>query len=158
MDMASEFQIDRDRGKKDARQQLAGLRERWPLAFPANPQDIRPLAIGAAREIATAMGWSIPYTLGVLSRWKMAPDYCEAVLAYDRRIGLDGAPAEEVSAEAKELASKQLARRAAKKTAGASVPSEVTPEAAAAPRRETTPLTPEQLRARVRAGLLRRSA
>jgi hypothetical protein len=55
------------------------LREKWPLAFPARPHDIRPLAIGAAGEIAAAMGWSLPYTLGVLSRWKMATAYCRAV-------------------------------------------------------------------------------
>jgi hypothetical protein len=57
------------------------------------------LAIGAAREIAAAMGWSIPYTLGVLGGWKMAPVYCQAVLCHDQRIALDGAPAETVDAQ-----------------------------------------------------------
>ena len=80
-DMSSEHHIDRKRGTKDARQQLALLREKWPVAFPAEPEGVRPLAIGAAREIASAMGWSLPYTLGVLARWKMAPAYCRAVLA-----------------------------------------------------------------------------
>jgi hypothetical protein len=42
------------------------LREKWPLAFTVKQQDVRPLAIGATREIAAAMGWSLPYTLGVL--------------------------------------------------------------------------------------------
>jgi hypothetical protein len=27
-------------------------------------QEVRPLVLGAAREIAAAMGWSLPYTLG----------------------------------------------------------------------------------------------
>jgi sRNA-binding protein len=61
------------------------------------------------------MGWSLPYTLGVLGRWKMAAVYCQAVLAHDQRIALDGAPAETVDAEAKDLAAKQLAKLAARK-------------------------------------------
>ena len=69
------------------------------------------------------MGWSVPYTIGVLTYWKMAPVYCQAVLAHDQRITLDGAPAETVDAEAKDLAAKQLAkltaRTAAKETAAA---------------------------------------
>jgi hypothetical protein len=65
--------------------------------------------MGVARQLAAAMGWSLPYTLGVLGRWKMATVYCQAVLCHDQRIALDGAPAEAVDAEAKELAAKQLA-------------------------------------------------
>jgi hypothetical protein len=81
---------------------------------------VRPLAIGATAEFGTAMGWSHPYTLGVVAGWKMAPVYCRAVLCYDQRIaldGLDGAPAEPVGAEAKDLAAKRLATLAARKTA-----------------------------------------
>jgi hypothetical protein len=77
------------------------LRERWPLAFPTKHEDVRPLAMGVAREVAVAMGWSLPYTLGVLTRWKTAAVYCEAVLCHHQRIGLDGSPAETVNAEAK---------------------------------------------------------
>src|SRR5215471_4660449 len=84
--MTSERLIDRKRGTKDARQQLALLREKWPVAFPAEPKSVRPLAIGAAGEIASAMGWSLPYTLGVPARWKMAPAYCRAVLAQEHRV------------------------------------------------------------------------
>jgi hypothetical protein len=89
-----------------------GAPGKWPVAFPVKDQDVRPLAIGAASEIAAAMGWSFPYTLGVLGRWKMASVYCRAVLYHDQRIALDGAPAEPVRAEAKDLAAKQLARLA----------------------------------------------
>jgi sRNA-binding protein len=98
--------------------------------------------------------------LGVLGRWKMAPVYCQAVLSYDQRIALDGAPAETVDAEAKDLAAKQLAQlaaRKAKKAAEAAAPAVAKPKPAPAPPTET-PHTPEQLRARVRAALLRRSA
>ena len=39
----------------------------------------------------------------------MAAVYCQAVLCHDQRIALDGALAETVDAEAKDLAAKQLA-------------------------------------------------
>jgi sRNA-binding protein len=113
--------------------------------------------MGAARQIAAAMGWPLPYTLGVLTRWKMAADYCQAVLSHDRRIGLDGSPAEMVNAEAKELAAKQMAqleaRKAAKKAAE-SAAAVVKPKPVLTRPTETS----EQLRNRVRAGLLRRRA
>ena len=155
--MTSPYRSERERGTKEARQQLAVLREKWPLAFPVQHQDVRPLAMGVARQVAAAMGWSLPYTLGVLGRWKMAEVYCQAVLCHDQRIALDGAPAETVDAEAKDLAGKQLARlaarKAAKKAAQPAAPTAVKATTAPAP-----PETPEQLRTRVRAGLLRRSA
>jgi sRNA-binding protein len=158
--MSSPYRIERERGTKESPQQIAVLREKWPLAFPAKHQDVRPLAMGAAGEIAAAMGWSLPYTLGVLGRWKMAAVYCQAVLCHDQRIALDGAPAETVDADAKDLATKQLAqlaaRKAAKKAAEAAPPAVVKPKPAPAPAPSTE--TPEQLRARVRAALLRRRA
>jgi sRNA-binding protein len=160
--MASQYRIERDRGTKEAPQQIEVLREKWPVAFPVKDQGVRPLAIGAASEIATAMGWSRPYTLGVLGRWKMASVYCQAVLCHDQRITLDGAPAEPVGAEARDLAAKQLARlaaqQAAKKAAKATAPAAAKATPALAPPIETPPKTPEQLRSRVRAALLRRSA
>jgi hypothetical protein len=39
-------QIERERGRKETGQQLEVLRERWPLAFPVQRQDVRPLADG----------------------------------------------------------------------------------------------------------------
>jgi len=77
--------------------------------------DVRPLAAGASRDIAAAMGWSLPYTLGVLGSWKLAGFYCRAILAHDQRITLDGAPAETVDTEAKDLATKRLAELTARK-------------------------------------------
>jgi sRNA-binding protein len=155
--VSATYQTDRSRGTKEARQQLALLRDRWPIAFPADPKDVRPLAISAAGEIAAAMGWSLPYTLGVLARWKMALAYCKAVLAHEHRIALDGSPAEAIDGQAKDLATKQLAwlgehesRTGAAKPAA---PAPVKPKTA-----ERPPETPEQLRARVRASLMRRRA
>jgi sRNA-binding protein len=154
--MASNYTIERTRGKKEARRQLVVLRDKWPLAFPSKYQDVRPLSLGVAREIAAATGWQLPYTLGVLGSWKMAPAYCQAVLRYDHRIALDGAPAEVVDAKAKELAAKRLAELAARKPAKAAAKT-IAP-LAGKPKPAPPAETPEQLRARVRASLLRRSA
>jgi hypothetical protein len=103
-DMSATYRSERDRGIKEYRQQLAELRKKWPLAFPVHDEDVRPLAVDAAHEIAAVTGWSYPYTLGVLSRWKMAPVYCQAVLCHDQRIALHGSPAEMVEAKARDLA------------------------------------------------------
>jgi sRNA-binding protein len=149
--MTSPYRIERDRGTKEYRHQFAVLREKWPLAFPVKDQDVRPLAIGATGEIAAAMGWSLPYTLGVLGRWKMAAVYCQAVLAHDQRIALDGAPAETIDAEAKDLAAKQLARLAAREAAKKAAKPKSPPPA-------PSPEPPMPLRDRVRAALLRRRA
>ena len=146
--MASPHTIERQRGAKEAGQQLAVLREKWPLAFPAQAQDVRPLALGTVGQIAEAMGWSIPYTIGVLTYWKMAPVYCQAVLSHDQRITLDGAPAEPVDAEAKELATKQLAKLAARKAAKQTAAAKAEPKPKPAPTTEKSTL----LRDRVRAG------
>jgi sRNA-binding protein len=156
--MAPTYRVERDRGSKEFPEQLVVLREKWPLAFPTKHEDVRPLAMGVARQIAAAMGWSLPYTLGVLTRWKMAAVYCQAVLSHEQRIGLDGSPAEMVDVEAKELATKQMAqleaRKAAKRAMETARAAVVKPKPA-----QTRPTeTPEQLRNRVRAGLLRRRA
>src|SRR3984957_7758483 len=103
---------ERDRGAKEHSQQLHALREKWPVAFPVRPEDVRPLALGVANQIAAAMDWSVQYTLGVLRPWKMDPFYCRAVLSHDQRITLDGESAETVDAGPKELAAKVLAKKA----------------------------------------------
>jgi len=161
--MASEYRIEYDRGIKDAVQQLAVLREKWPLAFPVNEQDARPLTNSVAREVAAAMGWSHVYTFGVLGRWKLTAVYCQAVLRDNQRIALDGSPAEPVEPEAKAMARKRPATLAARKASqAAKKAAKVGPAAAAvkevpAPPLPTrrAPLTAEELRARVRASLLR---
>jgi sRNA-binding protein len=150
--MTSSHQIERQRGIEEAGQQLEMLREKWPLAFPVRRQDIRPLALGTAGQVAATMGWSLPYTLGVLGRWKMAGVYCKAVLSHDQRIALDGAPAEMVDAEAKELATKQLARLAARNAPKQTAPAKAKPKPAAPTE------APIPLRDQVRATLLRRRA
>jgi ProQ/FINO family len=130
------------------------LREKWPLAFPVEDHDVRPLAIGTAREITVAMGWPLPYTLGVLVSWKMAPVYCQAVLCRDQRIALDGAPAEAVDAEAKDLVA-GAARGAGREKSGEGSGAH-RGEADACPRAANR--NAGAIGARVRAALLRRSA
>jgi arsenical pump membrane protein len=73
-------------------------------------------------------------------------------------IGLDGSPAEMVDVEAKELATKQMAQLEARKAAKRAT--EIARAAVVKPKpAQTRPTeTPEQLRNRVRAGLLRRRA
>jgi sRNA-binding protein len=134
------------RGAKEAEQQLAALHEKWPLAFPTKSHNIRPLAVGAPREIAAAMRWSLHYTRGVLIPWKMSPAYCQAVLLHNERITLDGTPAEPVDAEAKDLATKRLAQIAERKAAKTAKPKPVAP-----------PKAPASSRDRVRASLGRRA-
>jgi sRNA-binding protein len=94
----------------------------------------------------------------VLAGWKMAPVYSEAVLRYDQRIALDGSPAEPIDAEARELATKQLARLAARETAKKAT--KVAPPTVVKRKPDPVPptATPQQLRGRVRASLLRRKA
>jgi sRNA-binding protein len=155
---------ERDRGIKEASQQLVALQEKWPLAFPIRSHDIRPLAVRAAGEIAAGLGWSMAYTCAVLRRWKMAPVYCRAVLAFDQRITLDGTPAEPVDAAAKELATKQLAKLAVRKASKVAEAVKAAPPAAAKPKpkpaehlsKPAPTEAPAPLRDRVRASLLRR--
>jgi sRNA-binding protein len=123
-----------------------------PIAFPVKSDEVRPLTVSAVGEIAAAMGWSVPYTLGVLAPWKMTPVYCRAVLAHDQRVTLDGAPAEPVDAKAKDLATKRLAHLAARHAAKqASASAKAKPKPAA-------PAEAPTLRDQVRAGLLCRRA
>ena len=157
-DVTSNYAVERRRGQKDSHRQLSALRKKWPVAFPGENQDVSPLAVGAAGEISTAMGWELPYTLGVLSVWKMAPVYCQALLHHDQRIALDGSPAEPVDVNSRDLAAKRLAvlaaRKDAKSASKAGAPTATVPKPVPRPPTET----PEQLRARVRASLLQRSA
>jgi sRNA-binding protein len=152
--MTSPYRTERDRGTEESRQQLAVLREKWPLAFPVQHQEVRPLAKGVARQVAAAMGRSLPYTLGVLGRWKMAAVYCQAVLSHDQRIALNGARVETVDAGAKDLAAKRLARLAAAREESCGGRGIRRGEAETG----ATNQTPAQLRDRVPAGLLHRRA
>jgi hypothetical protein len=63
--MKSPHQIERQRDIKEAGQQLSALRERWPLAFPVQHQDIRPLALGVAHQVTHELGYFPRHPRGV---------------------------------------------------------------------------------------------
>jgi sRNA-binding protein len=163
MNQKTERNRDNRRGAKESRAQIETLRERWPAAFPGSPHLVRPLEITAAGKIATAMGWSLAYTRGVLAPWKAKAIYCKACLAYDLRITLDGEPAEPVGDEAKEHARNNLARWAAcnERAAAPTVAPKVKPvtSSPAAPKVDVRPATssrqPGQHRSRSRSPSLR---
>ena len=107
------------RGLEEAPAAIAALQERWPAAFPRKGHLVRPLASNLAGPVAAAMGWSTTYAYAVLRRWKFRPSYCRAVLAYDRRIDLDGIVTEQtVAEEAREQARRQLAFKAERRRHG----------------------------------------
>jgi sRNA-binding protein len=105
----SQANLEKRRGLQDSSRQIAALRERWPAAFPAKPYDIKPLELGVLNRIMAVMGWSKPYTSGVLVPWKASAAYCRAVLCIERRITLEGEPAEPVDDEARTMAQERLA-------------------------------------------------
>jgi sRNA-binding protein len=82
------------------------------------------------------MDWPFWYAMGVLGGWKISKAYCRAVLCTERRIGLDGSPAEPVDDGARQLAKAQLDRYAAKAAAKAAeqpAPKTLPPEQIAPP-------------------------
>ena len=96
------------RGIKEARERIAELQARWPIAFPPRSEDVRPLALGVVPIVAAETGWSWPYAKGVLRRWKEAPAYCRAVLSCPNRINLDGSEAGPVDDVARDHARSRL--------------------------------------------------
>jgi sRNA-binding protein len=103
------------------------------------------------------MGWSLPYTHAVLGPWKMSAFYSRAVLDHDQRIALDGSPAEAVDAEARALATQQLAKLAARSAAKAAPPPPVTakPKPKAKAPKPAASTDSADLRDRVRASVSR---
>jgi hypothetical protein len=105
------------RGLKESAAGIEVLRSFWPKAFPQQAHLVRPLVSGLAGQIAERMGWSPRYAAGVLRGWKLRRAYCQAVLHYERRWNLEGEEVADAVVEdaARELASKQLARIAARR-------------------------------------------
>jgi hypothetical protein len=105
------------RGLKESAAGIEVLRSFWPKAFPQQAHLVRPLVSGLAGQIAERTGWSPRYAAGVLRGWKLRRAYCQAVLQYERRWNLGGeeVPDAVVEDTARELASKQLARIAARR-------------------------------------------
>jgi sRNA-binding protein len=83
------------RAYRETRTAIALLQQRWPAAFPAGSQQVRPLITGLVSLIAAELDWSHPYTRAVLRGWKLRPAYCHAVLAHPVRFDLDGNPTDQ---------------------------------------------------------------
>jgi len=90
MAMGKAARAEYSRGLKQSREQIKVLQEKWPAGFPIVPSKVRPLVTGTSKTIAESLGWSVPYTRGVLLVWKNRTAYCNAVLRYRERINLDG--------------------------------------------------------------------
>jgi hypothetical protein len=102
------------RGFQEVSQQVPHLRAKWPKAFPAKSDEIRPLASGIKQTVMEAFGWTPAYTRAVLKGWKLRAAYCQAVLRHKKRINLDGSTSdEEVDDEARRLARVRLDKLAA---------------------------------------------
>jgi sRNA-binding protein len=146
------------RGVNEQRAAIEDLQRRWPLAFPTDARDVRPLAGSSIPVILAELGWSMTYTRGVLSVWKQRRAYCNAVLRYDLRRDLDGAttgavvgPSARTMAKAqldaldaqKRKRTAQNARKDAKEGAETDPTASVAEQAvSAAPKINTTPEPP----------------
>jgi len=177
--MTSKFsKNERTRALKEFPQHIEALQTKWPRAFPKTFGDVRPLARGVVDTIADAFGWSGAYTRGILQRWKTRDAYCHAVLAHSKRIALDGQESgEDVDDTAREAARQTIERRKAKHQQATRTATRPEPASSAAtevkamsatpmpitavpvaPAPPETVITVDELRARVRASLARRSA
>src|SRR3954447_24763017 len=110
---AAPITLDRNsearRAYREAHTAITVLQQRWPAAFPEEPQQVRPLIAGLTPLIAAALDWSHPYTRAVLRTWKLRPAYCRAVLVHPVRFDLDGNPTEQpVGEDARTMAKTRL--------------------------------------------------
>jgi hypothetical protein len=80
------------RGRREFRQHLPALRERFPLVFPEDIKAVKPLHHSVTAAVAQAMGWTFPFARGVVKGYKLSIPYCHAVLRHQERIGPDGEP------------------------------------------------------------------
>ena len=81
------------------------LRERYPNAFT---KGWRPLAIGIHNQILAECGCDRQALKAALRYWTKHPGYLAKLAKGGPRIGLNGAPCGEVSAEQREAAAKAL--------------------------------------------------
>jgi hypothetical protein len=49
------------RGRREFRQHLPALRERFPLVFPEDIKAVKPLHHSVTAAVAQAMGWTFPF-------------------------------------------------------------------------------------------------
>jgi ProP effector len=102
----------RDQEKQARRELVELLRNRWPLAFPRDYRQVRPLALGINKDIAAHLPEQplgrISNAIGIF-QYLLGPAYFRAVLRGGPRYDLDGNPRGEVTAEEQEVAQRDLA-------------------------------------------------
>ena len=62
------------RGRREFRQHLPALRERFPLVFPEDIKAVKPLHHSVTAAVAQAMGWTFPFARGVVILLCHKPD------------------------------------------------------------------------------------
>ena len=87
------------------------LRSKWPKAFPADPEEVRPLADGARKIIVETCGWSKKRTSRILEKWKSSDAYRKALLKYPKGIHLDGSESEDIPEERRTRVRETIARQ-----------------------------------------------
>ena len=70
---------------------LAELSERYPGAFPSDPEAVMPLAINIHKKLVAA-GYDRKAVAGALGPYASAPAYLAALAAGKPRVNLDGEP------------------------------------------------------------------
>ena len=101
----------KEKEKQARRELLEVMRERWPLAFPRDFHQVRPLAIGINKDIAVHLPEQplgrISNAIGIF-QYLLGPAYFRSVLRGGSRYDLDGNPRGEVTAEEQEQAQRDL--------------------------------------------------
>jgi sRNA-binding protein len=84
---------------------LLELQERFPAAFPVDPEQIRPLELGVHQKLRAVLGDDRWFILGRFMGWHAHRwHYLRALTIHRERIGLDGLVAGEITDEDQEAA------------------------------------------------------
>jgi len=114
--ITADHKSETQRAYREARTAITLLQQRWPAAFPEEPQQVRPLITGLTSLIVAELDWSHPYARAVLRTWKLRPAYCHAVLAHPVRFDLEGNPTDQpIDEETRTQAKARLAAWANKR-------------------------------------------
>jgi ProP effector len=108
----AEAALSKSAERKQRRSEILDiLRTRWPQTFPRDFRQVRPWAIGIAKDVARLLpdypAMSVKDAISIYRLLATAP-YCRALLQGGPRYGLDGTPRGEVTAEDQERAQRDL--------------------------------------------------
>jgi sRNA-binding protein len=132
--------------KDQAEKTLAELRERYPKAFPLDPEAVMPLMLHVHKKLIAA-GYDRKAVSAALGQYVNAPAYLKTLAAGKPRVNLDGEPVGFVSEVHQTDAKEKLENPAARKTwkprprislAGTIAPSQEPPKRTPMPQIELT--------------------